>query len=172
MNNKMIRKFFDSFTPLPEMGCWIWDECGGEKARYPSLWNRDRKVMERANRFSYELHKGEIPEGMVVRHTCDVTWCVNPDHLVLGTQYDNVQDTVNRGRLNCRKGESNGRAKLSNEDVLFIKNAPAWNREGTGFSHNKLAEMFSVSKGTIEQIRRGIRWSHLETTVSKQKHRI
>lgn len=158
----MIKKFHESYTPVTESGCWIWNECGGDKVRYGSLWNPERRVMERANRFSYKIHKGDIPEGLVVRHTCDVSFCVNPNHLVVGTQQDNVNDTVSRGRLNSRKGEKNGRAVLTEDNVKFILSQPIADGHGNGVTHKELADTFGVSKGAIEQIRRRVAWNHIE----------
>mgnify|MGYP001618256634 CR=1 FL=1 len=75
--------------------CWEWlrstDNHGYGQF---SLNRRPRK----AHIVSYMLTKGEIPKGQKVRHTCDNPPCVNPDHLILGTQYDNVRDMVTRGR--------------------------------------------------------------------------
>lgn len=52
-----------------------------------------------AHRLVYTMSHGPIPEGMVVRHTCDNPACENPNHLIIGTQRDNIQDTMDRGRV-------------------------------------------------------------------------
>ncbi len=76
-------------------GCWIWT---GSKAGngYGQIWKDGR--LARVNRVSYELYIGPIPDGLVVRHKCDVRLCVNPDHLEVGTHADNARDMIERGR--------------------------------------------------------------------------
>lgn len=76
--------------------CWIWSAglCG---EGYGKIQFRGRQ--SKANRVSFVLFKGEITPGMVIRHTCDVKACVNPDHLIEGTQKQNVQDAIDRGRF-------------------------------------------------------------------------
>lgn len=84
----------------PETGCWEWQgykhpKGYGEMAYRCKAW--------RLNRLSYFLHKGPIPEGLFVCHSCDVRHCVNPDHLWLGTNNDNVQDMRRKRRGNKQK---------------------------------------------------------------------
>lgn len=78
--------------------CWEWQ--GG---RLPHGYGRivisRKEGAVRAHRFSWELHFGPIPDGMVICHRCDNPPCVRPDHLFVGTQSDNMRDCVNKGRL-------------------------------------------------------------------------
>jgi hypothetical protein len=78
-------------------GCWIW-MAAKDKDGYGTLW-KDRKK-KRAHRFSYEIHKSIIPKDLIICHTCDTPSCCNPEHLWLGTQWDNARDREkkNRGR--------------------------------------------------------------------------
>ncbi len=80
-------------------GCWLWDSgvTSNGWAEYPIFTLRVGK-QQRVNRFMYETFKGPIPEGLVVRHTCDVSMCVNPDHLIVGTHKQNAADRDSRGR--------------------------------------------------------------------------
>ncbi len=76
--------------------CWIWTGTinGPGKKRYGVI--RDNYKQKKAHRVSYELHKGEIPDGLVVRHLCDNKLCVNPNHLEVGTVGDNNRDKVGK----------------------------------------------------------------------------
>lgn len=78
-------------------GCWLWD-ANVTKKGYPNLWLEGRQHVY-AHRFSYALHVGPIPDGMSVLHKCDTPSCVNPAHLFLGTQLENVRDCRDKGRL-------------------------------------------------------------------------
>lgn len=93
-------RFFRYAFPEPNTGCWLWGaslkegKCGG----YGQLKVNGKEVT--AHRVSYMIHKGPIPKGLYVLHTCDVRSCVNPDHLFLGTQKDNIHDMMKKGRAN------------------------------------------------------------------------
>jgi hypothetical protein len=102
---------------------------------------------------SYEAHHGKIPEGQVVRHTCDNPSCINPDHLILGTQADNVADREARGRRKDINGEQIGTARLTAEQVLEIR--------ASDKSLSQLARQYNVHKTTISLIRSGKSWKHL-----------
>lgn len=76
--------------------CWIWT---GEKSAHFGYGRLHvKKTRVRAHRYSWQLHKGPVPRGMFVLHSCDNPLCVNPGHLRLGTQPENIQDQIDRGR--------------------------------------------------------------------------
>ena len=102
---------FQDFITKTASGCWEWagtkDDRGYGIIR-KSQGARDSSKRLAAHRWSYEIHKGEIPYGMLVCHSCDNPPCVNPDHLWLGTHKDNAQDMISKGRASWQKtqGES------------------------------------------------------------------
>lgn len=113
-----------------------------------------RNVSVLTHRQAWEYTWGSIPEGLYVRHTCDNPKCGNPDHLLLGTQTDNMQDMVSRGRKPSRKGELNGRAKLTQSDVDTIR-ATYVKKYG---NLRRMADEYGVSPTTIKNIVNGKLW--------------
>lgn len=79
-------------------GCWLFTGAVCNRAGHLHIAREDGS-RALAHRFSYELHFGPIPAGQVVMHRCDVPRCVNPDHLTLGTQRDNIHDAIAKGRF-------------------------------------------------------------------------
>lgn len=84
--------------------CWLWfgqaiGRDGYGKLKLDAHWRGHHGRTVAAHRLSYELAYGSIPEGMIVRHTCDVKKCVRPDHLLLGSNLDNVNDYLTRGQF-------------------------------------------------------------------------
>lgn len=81
--------------PVTESGCWIWDgyldSCGYGRTGFAN-------EQQSAHRVSWKVFRGPIPKGLCVLHRCDVPSCVNPDHLFLGTQIDNIDDMTRKGR--------------------------------------------------------------------------
>ena len=106
-----------------------------------------------AHRHTYEQHHGEIPDGMVVMHSCDNPWCVNPDHLSLGTVQDNHADMVQKRRH--PRGETNGGAKLTQEQVDQIREA----YQPGVYGYKRLAADFGVTRTQIQNIVRGRKWN-------------
>ncbi len=99
---------------------------------------------------------GEIPHNMCVCHNCDNPSCVNPAHLFLGTQVDNIKDMVSKGRGGNHKGENNGRTKLTNDNVISIKYLLS-----KGIFQKYIALVYNVSQVTISRIKLGKNWSHI-----------
>ena len=114
-----LQERFDAkYVPEPNSGCWLWSAAvtpsGGAKGKPPKAFYGTILVGRRgtlAHRVSYQLHCGHIPSGMSVLHTCDVPLCVNPEHLFLGTQTDNMRDCVAKGRKIMPSGANHWRHK-------------------------------------------------------------
>lgn len=134
---------------LAENDCWEW--VGAKDTGGYGLLHRNNKTMK-AHRVSYEVYKGRIPKGLVVRHSCDNPACINPDHLDIGTVADNVRDRELRGRRDV-KGEQIGTSKLTSEQVLNIK--------ASSESIDVLADKYGVHRSNISLIRAGKSWKHL-----------
>jgi len=124
--------------------CWVWTACRMVKG-YGQVWYGNK--FTGAHRVSWEIeNKTSIPEGLYVLHTCDNPKCVNPQHLFLGTAKDNVADCQAKGRANTARGEKNGKAKLTEEQVKEIRKLYA---PGNGFSMQKLSEIYHVNSSVI-----------------------
>ncbi len=127
--------------------CWIY--LGGKlQGREYGRFSIGRKTVY-AHRFSYFVKNGKLPDNCAC-HSCDRGWCVNPDHLFDGTHKENADDRDSKGR--GAKGERGGTAKLSSEDVAYI-------RSMTGLVKQRdLASKFGVSRGNIGHIQRYMNW--------------
>lgn len=107
-----------------------------------------------AHRLAWEECFGSIPPDMQVCHRCDNPPCVNPDHLFLGTNADNVADRVAKGRT--RKGEGHPNTRLTDADVAEVKA-----RLARGESVRVVASVYGVSSSTVSDIKRGVSWRHI-----------
>ncbi len=136
--------------PEPNSGCWLWLMSVNAKGYAHLRW---KQVMMRANRFSWQAYRGPIPEGLHVLHHCDNRLCVNPDHLFLGTNQENVDDRVRKERSARFVGEAHPRAKLTELDVLFIRQSKRTGPE--------LAQVYGVSVSLINHIKTRLIWKHI-----------
>ncbi len=112
----------------------------------------------RSHRVAYEDFNGPIPEGLMVRHTCDNRLCFNPKHLVTGTALENTRDGIERGRINMGR-EHNHRAKLTEADVAFVRFEFARRKGGICKKYDDLADEFNVSRSCIQQVVERTRWA-------------
>lgn len=92
-----LRNFWKRVEKKGPSECWLWSGCqGGHKSPYGIF--SIRNVRHRAHRISYIIHNGSLSENLIVCHRCDTPACVNPDHLFSGTQLDNINDCISKGR--------------------------------------------------------------------------
>jgi hypothetical protein len=147
----ILPDFESAFTPEPFSGCWLWIRGSNSDGYGQITMNRKQQA---AHRVSWQLYRGPIPEGMQILHSCDTPPCVNPAHLFLGKDKDNVQDSIKKDRHFFPKGEQHGRRKLSDADVREIRSAPK--SYGTGMA---LAKRFGVTDQTISNIRCRRNWA-------------
>lgn len=133
--------------------CWEWTGCVVARYGQISLGHPSTPGAKRwkTHRFSWELHNGPIPDGLRVCHACDNPLCVNPAHLFLGTQKENVHDAIRKGRR-CAFGVQ----KLNPDDVRVIRAQLA-----RGLTHREIAAAFRVGRTTITNIATGATWAHL-----------
>jgi len=129
-------------------GCWNWTECF-TRGGYGNI--SIYGIQTRAHRVSYAFFKKAIPGSMFVLHKCDNPSCINPEHLFLGTQQDNMDDMVIKGR------QGKGNSKLTEEDVKDIRLL----LDTTNTTMTRLGEMFGVCANTIGRIHRRKIWRHL-----------
>jgi len=148
--NDLKSRLLDKVKPNCDTGCWEWTaaklKCGYGIIATPG------RINKLAHRVSYELHCGEIPDGLFVCHTCDNRTCINPSHLFVGTNAENMADMRAKGRQ--RRGVTQRSAKLTEADVIAI-------RAADGVLHRDLAQRYGVDKSQISCIRSGKYWSHV-----------
>jgi hypothetical protein len=148
---------------LAESGCWLWTGAL-HKHGYGMIGLRGKT--RGAHVWSYELFVGHIPEGLHVLHSCDTRACCNPMHLRVGTNTENVADRVARGRSNSTKGALNGLAKLTEADVIYIRNSTS--------TIKSLADKYGIDRTNVESILKGKTWQHVampESPVEKSDGR-
>ena len=126
--------------------CWEWT-ASKSTAGYGQISRVGKRGPAQAHRVSYELHNGEIPDGLFICHKCDNRGCVNPDHLFAGTPKDNSQDMLKKGRRFQPKvdGMNSSHSKLTNEQVRYIR--------ASGATQTNLAKVFGVTQAAVWYIK-------------------
>lgn len=134
--------------------CWEW-RGGKTKHGYGVFWLKKRQPIG-AHRFVYALTRGSVPDGLFVLHDCDNPSCVNPCHLSVGTQADNIADCQSKGRFRPLSGGSkdrNPRARLTQVQVDTIRHCLA-----NGETQTRVALRYGISQGHVSSIAVGRRW--------------
>ena len=112
--------------------------------------------LQNMHRIFYAYVYGPIPKGIVIRHTCDESNCVNLNHLIPGTQADNIEDMRSRGRAYKPTGSANPKSKLTEDQVRCIRTISYI------YPRKELQKMFGISKAMLAKILNKIHWSHIE----------
>lgn len=141
-----LERFFSFVSIDANTKCWLWD--GAKDSKGYGFFNGYR-----AHRQSFLMCVGDIPDGMMVLHRCDVCNCVNPYHLFLGTGQDNADDKHLKGRASYARGEQCGSARLTEFDVRAIL--------ADDRPQQIIARQYGVAQTTISAIKRRQNWNHI-----------
>jgi hypothetical protein len=148
---KDIDRFWSRVDKSDE--CWLWTGAVSHSG-YGIIGVQSKHVS--THRFSYHIAYGDIPNGMVVCHSCDNKLCVNPDHLFAGTQKQNIEDAMRKMRH--VHGEKVGISKLTDKLVIAIRHEYRY----CGFTQVQLAKKYNMSQSQISYVVTGFCWKHLE----------
>jgi Mor family transcriptional regulator len=139
-------------TANPKL-CWEWKAGKGDSG-YGSFTFKNKEY--KSHRISYYLHYGVDPGDKLVCHSCDNRACSNPAHYFLGTDLDNAHDKIAKGRAGYLKGEEHGIAKLTDSDIMRIRELC-----NNGVSSTILSKEYEVGVSQIRRIATGQSWKHL-----------
>ena len=169
-------KFWSRVDRNSKSPCWIWTGATDKSGYGYVMW--DGKVV-RTHRLAYQLHhEVELPRQAptkttrtLVLHTCDNPPCCNPAHLWLGSNKENRDDCISKGRNNTPRGDMHNyrrmpecmargsrhpRTKLTESDVLNIRT-----RIATGEMLTAIGDAFGVTKHVVWSIKERITWKHI-----------
>jgi len=152
LSEMQMKRFHSKYKEKSLDECWEWIGSNPNQDGYGIFYYENTQDM--AHRMSWMVTHNRILEaGEVVCHHCDNPICVNPKHLFVGTQTDNIKDMVQKGRQRSHKGELNNKSILNEKKVKEIKS-----RRRDGVTYKSLAKEFSVSEGCINHIINGRHW--------------
>lgn len=148
----LLERFTAKYIIQPDSRCWLWT--AKDNGKYGQIRNEDGE-WEYAHRVSWRLFRfARIPPRWRVLHRCDITLCVNPSHLFLGTAKRNTQDMISKGRH--MHGEGHYLNKLSEEDILDIR----WQADN-GRRYKDIGLQYNITGVYVGQIVRRRVWKHI-----------
>jgi len=142
--------FLERVMPEPNTGCWIWT--GHTRNNY-GLYSHNGKTIS-AHRTSFILFKSDFDRSLDVCHSCDNPWCVNPDHLFLGTHKQNMDDRDKKGRVSS--GFRHYKSTFTPAQISAIKDA-----HEMGFSNASIGRYFNRHRTTIWDIVNNQTWKRI-----------
>ena len=149
-----IKRFENKFIPEPNSGCWLWFGALHNKLGYGSFRYLGNTV--KAHRASWLIYNGKIEENKCVLHKCDNPFCVNPKHLFIGTQQDNISDMKAKGRAKGVVGSRHHNSKINEEQVIQIRNLSK-----NGVKFKELLTMFDIKKSMLSYVLNRTFWKHV-----------
>jgi HNH endonuclease len=157
--NRKVRdvreRFFEKVdTGNTVNGCWLW-LAGKNHQKYGRFyydgWDQP------AHRVAYILANGPVDPKLLACHSCDQPSCVNPSHIFMGTQKQNMEDCKKKGRFATHIGEANPRARLTNAQVIQIRKL----FDSGLYTRRALIKMYKIPASTLDNVIYRINWKHL-----------
>lgn len=160
----LVRRLNEKLLLNEDSGCLEWTAKAVHKMGYGKISSTREIGPLRAHRLAWVLVNGEIPDDLIVMHSCDNPKCCNIKHLSLGTRLQNMQDMKSKGRhftpFSGKIGEKNNKVKISELLAKQIIVSQGSNQE--------LADIFQVSKKIISDIKLKKSWRYLHEHITKR----
>lgn len=153
LDSEDILRFWSKVRIRDIDDCWPWMQAlRHRRSPYGAFWIKGKT--RPSNRIAYTIANGDIPDSLVVCHSCDNSTCCNPKHLFLGTQQENIQDRDRKNHTAC--GKRQHLSKLTSTSVLSIRE-----QYNNGISRESLRKEYQVSYSTIDAIVKRRTWKHI-----------